>query len=289
MSGQDADIAQILARRHDNGADYWATPDGRISKGSPFTTLDCALMLKDLGMDPTDPVLKGTADLVFRTLRDDGRFAIAPHGAIYPCHTINAVRALCHLGYAEDPRLRGTFDHLARIEEADGGWRCRKFSYGRGPETDCSNPGPTLAALDALRFVPLCHQPEALDAAVDFLLDHWVVRAPIGPCHFGIGSLFLQVAYPFSSYNLFFYVYVLSFHERARRDPRFLEALSLLESTLDDGRVVVQRPHQKLRSLAFCRRGEVSDLATGHYLEIRRNLEEGPRLDGPAPPAGRRP
>ena len=29
MPGLQADIEEILSRRHDNGADYWATPDGR--------------------------------------------------------------------------------------------------------------------------------------------------------------------------------------------------------------------------------------------------------------------
>ena len=53
------------------------------------------------------------------------------------------------------------------------------------------------------------------DDAVDLLLSHWTTRAPLGPCRFGIGTIFLQVSYPFASYNLFFYVYVLSFYARA--------------------------------------------------------------------------
>ena len=39
MPGQQADIEEILSRRHDNGADYWATPDGRIYVGNPFSTI----------------------------------------------------------------------------------------------------------------------------------------------------------------------------------------------------------------------------------------------------------
>ncbi|WP_205791748.1 hypothetical protein [Microbacterium sulfonylureivorans] len=266
------DIDAILARRYDNGADYWATPDGGISKGSPFTTLDCALMLADLGVDPAEPVLRRTADVIFSTLRADGRFRVSPRGAIYPCHTINALRALCHLGFAADARLAKTFDQLVQIEHGDGGWQCRKFSYGRGPETLASNPGPTLAALDALRLSGARRDSEPLGDAVEFLLSHWVTRAPLGPCHFGIGTLFMQVTYPFAAYNLFFYVYVLSFYEKAREDPRFLEALQALESTMAGGEVIVQRPHPRLAALSFCRRGEPSALATERYGEIRRNL-----------------
>ena len=92
MTGYTDDIAAIMARRHDNGADHWARIDGRISKGSPFTTLDCALMLSDLGVPASDPVLSGAVDLIFAAQQDDGRFRVAPGGAIYPCHTISSTQ-----------------------------------------------------------------------------------------------------------------------------------------------------------------------------------------------------
>ncbi len=270
-----SDIEAILTRRYDNGADYWATPDKRLIKGSPFTTLDCAYMLSELGMDRCEPVLQETADLILSTWREDGRFKLTPQGAIYPCHTINAARTLCHLGYASDSRLDRTFDHLLCIQHGDGGWRCNKFSYGRGPETEFSNPGPTLTALDAFRFTALRNSHDALDKAVGFLLDHWVSRRPLGPCHYGIGTLFMQVAYPFSTYNLFFYVYVLSFYRRAQKDERFQNALHVLESKLVSGRVVTERPHHKLSAYAFCKKGQPSDLATLRYHQILSNIGGG--------------
>jgi hypothetical protein len=52
-----SDIQAILSKRYDNGADYWTTPDRRLIKGSPFTTLDCAYMLSELGMDHSEPIL----------------------------------------------------------------------------------------------------------------------------------------------------------------------------------------------------------------------------------------
>ncbi len=265
------DVDAILARRHDNGADHWATPDGRLIKGSPFTTLDCANLLVELGVAPDEPVLRETADLVWHAWRDDGRFRLAP-GAIYPCQTINAARTLSRLGYADDERLGRTFDHLLAARHRDGGWRCAKFSYGHGPETESSNPGPTLSALDAFRFRGPTSAGGELDSAVDLLLRHWQTRAPLGPCHYGIGTLFGQVAYPFGAYNLFFYVYVLSFYEAARRDPRFLDAYAALESRTVDGQVVVERPNPRLAGFAFCRRGEPSELATARYREIVANL-----------------
>jgi hypothetical protein len=165
-----------------------------------------------------------------------------------------------------------TFRHLLDIQHTDGGWRCNKFSFGRGPETEYSNPMPTLMALDAFRFCGHCDEEQALDRAVDFLLDHWTIRSPIGPCHYGIGTLFMQVEYPFRSYNLFYYVYVLSFYRRAREDRRFMAALKELEGKLAGGQVVVERVALKLAELSFCKKGEISPLATARYQEILKNL-----------------
>jgi hypothetical protein len=270
----ESDIRAILARRHDNGADFWATPDGKIQKGSPFTTLESACLLRELGVEASEPVLRDTAALIFSAQREDGRFRPAPSGAIYPCHTANAARTLCILGYAEDPRLQKTFEHLLAIQHTDGGWKCNKFSFGRGPETEFSNPGPTLTALDVFRFTPYLNRSAALDRAVEFLLDHWTTRLPLGPCHYGIGTLFMQAAYPFGGYNLFFYVHALSFYDRAKGDPRFREALKALSEKLVDGKMIVERVVPKLAALEFCKKGRPSELATRRYREILQNLGE---------------
>jgi hypothetical protein len=270
--GYRSDLEAILAKRRHNGADLWTTPDKRLGKGGPFSTLASALLLHELGMEPSDPLLHEVAELIFDCLREDGRFKLSPTGAIYPCQTINATNVLCHLGYAKDERLHRTFRHLLDIQYRDGGWRCNKFSYGKGPETEYSNPGPTLTALNAFRFTEHCNQNPALDQAVEFLLEHWVTREPLGPCHYGIGTLFMQVEYPFANYNLFVYTYVLSFYDRAKRDERFLEALHALESKMVDGQIVVERVNRELAGLSFCEKRKPSALATERYLELRRNL-----------------
>ena len=141
-----------------------------------------------------------------------------------------------------------------------------------GPETEYSNPHPTLIALDAFRFSHYLNNEPALDKAVDFLLDHWTTRKPIGPCHYGIGTLFMQVEYPFRNYNLFQYVYVLSFYDHAKKDCRFLEALDVLKSKTQDGQIVVERVVPKLGKLSFCKKGKPSISATKRYNEILHNL-----------------
>ncbi|TJX15693.1 prenyltransferase [Tissierella creatinini] len=268
-----SDVGVILSHRHDNGADLWTTPDKRLIKGSPFSTLESVMYLLELGMETTEPIIQDTAELIFSTWQEDGRFSLYPKGAIYPCQTINAANTLCHMGFASDERLQKTFLHLLVTQYMDGGWRCNKFSFGRGPETEYSNPFPTLIALNAFSFSNYCNKEPALDKAVDFLLEHWRIRKPIGPCHYGIGTLFMEVEYPFRNYNLFVYVYVLSFYKRAKEDERFLEALEALKSKMVDGQIVVERVVPKLAGLYFCKKGKTSTLATKRYLQILQNLE----------------
>lgn len=269
-----SDVEAILAKRYDSGGDYWASPDGRVGVGSPFSTLESVLMLSDLGMESSDSVIRESSKLILSCWREDGRFQLASRGPIYPCHTAVAARVLCRVGYTEDPRLQRTFKHLLDTVHTDGGWRCNSFKYGRGPETEFSNPGPTLNVLDAFRFTRYLDREMVLDGAVNFLLDHWVTRKPLGPCHFGIGTLFMQIEYPLRRYNLLNYVYVLSFYERARSDSRFHQALEILESKLFDGKIVVENPHRKLANLSFCEKGAPSNAATVYYHKILENLKQ---------------
>lgn len=269
-----SDIDALLARRHDNGGDYWASADGRLAVGDPFSTLTALLILHELGLTPAHEAVSGALALILAAWRDDGRYRLAPSGTLYPCSTARAACVLCRFGYAADDRLQRTFAHLLDTQYNDGGWRCNKFSFGRGPETEYSNPGATLLALDVFRFTAHLNTNPGLDKAVESLLKHWEVKTPLGPCHYGIGKLFMQTEYPFVRYNLFYYVYVLSFYRCARQDPRFHQALHALQTKLDaDGRVVIERPHQKLADLQLCSKGRFSALATVRYQEILDNLK----------------
>ena len=48
------DIEAIISRQYDLGADLWSTPDHKLLKGAPFTTLECPHYLLELGMSPED-------------------------------------------------------------------------------------------------------------------------------------------------------------------------------------------------------------------------------------------
>lgn len=267
-----ADVEAILAKRHHKGADSWATEDGRVYVGNPFSTLSSLGMLHELGVTARHPVVRDALELVLECWREDGRIRLAPKAPLYPCYTAEAARVLCRFGYADDPRVRHTVDHLLGGAHDTGGWRCNFTKFGRGPETECANPGATLFVLDVLRFGGPLDGP-VVEPAVESLLAHWRSRRRCGPCHYGIGRRFLEVEYPFLRYNLFYWVYVLSCFPSARGDERLLEAFELLRSQLDDsGRLVVGHCHRGLRKLAFCRPGEPSEPATHRYREIAERL-----------------
>ncbi|MDX1435554.1 MAG: hypothetical protein R3335_02005 [Anaerolineales bacterium] len=273
VDNQEA-INLVLEKRFTNGGDYWATADGKLAVGSPFSTLEALQILYELGLDTGHEAVEGAAALLLDSWRADGRYRLAPTGTLYPCHTANVTRVLCRLGFIEDHRVQASLTHLAGSQYEDGGWRCNKFAFGRGPETEFSNPGVTLFVLDAFRFSKELEQNPELARAVETLLDHWTVRAPIGPCQFGMGTLFMQVEYPFLRYNLFSYVYVLSFYPVARRDARFQEAFKALQAKLDEnGQMIVERPNRKLATIPGFLKGRPSQPATSRFMEILDNLD----------------
>lgn len=279
MGDYQADIGKLLALQGINGGEYWATPDGNISKGGALSTVECSIVIAELlDADPAGDargIARGAAETIFRCMRDDGRIRTIPAGAIYPCHTAGAARALCALGFSQDGRMGKTYGHFLETQYPDGGWRCNSSKFGKGPETLSSNPGPTLGILDIFRHTDYVNAERKLDQAVAFLLDHWESRRPLGPCHYGIGSLFMKLEYPMLRYNLFTYVYVLSFYRAARKDRRFIEAFNVLTSKLVDGMVVIENQNKKLAELDFCRIHEKSALATRRYGEIVGNLRIG--------------
>ena len=270
----DQDIETIMSYKNQFDYDLWTTEDMRLLKGSPLNLTQTPLYLIELGVKRTDETIKRCADILLSVQKDDGRFKVYPKGGIYPCQTAIALHSLCYMGYAQDERLTKSFDYFLDTQEEDGGWKCNKYSFGRGPETEYSTPMTTLTVLHAFIYKKGYEKINQLDRAVEFLLKHWEIKKPISPCHYGIGTLFMQVEYPIGDYNLFTYVYALSFYKKAREDNRFKEALKSLQYNVKDGQIVVERNSRKISKLNFCKKGEKSEYATRRYQEILHNLSK---------------
>jgi len=267
------DISYILNKRFDNGSDYWTTPDGAIGIGGPFSTLESCLLLSDLNYDLKSQEILSSINAIMKNRNEDGRIRTFPTGSIYPCQTANATKVLCKLGLSKDVKLSKTYDYFLNSIHDDGGWRCNASKYGKGPETVYSNPGPTLTVLDIFRYTENANREKSLDKAVLFLLNHWDTKKPIGPCHYGIGSIFMKIEFPIIRYNLLNYVFVLSFYKVARNDKRFLEALGIIKSKIRDNQIVIENTNRKLKDLKCCKVNDSNEIATLYYKRILDNME----------------
>lgn len=83
----------------------------------------------------------------------------------------------------------------------------------------------------------------------------------------------MQIEYPMFRYNIFYYVYVLSFYDKAKKDPRFREAFEVLRKKAIENEIKVENPNKKLESYNMCRKMRISELATKRYIEILKNID----------------
>ncbi|MBE3040701.1 MAG: hypothetical protein IMZ62_18040, partial [Chloroflexi bacterium] len=60
-----SDVEAVLARRHDNGADFWASADGRLAVGEPFSTLTSLLVLHELKVARTHEAVRVSVSTLF--------------------------------------------------------------------------------------------------------------------------------------------------------------------------------------------------------------------------------
>lgn len=179
-SARETDIEAILARRHDNGADYWATLDGRIYVGNPFSTIASLGMLHELGVPESHEAVRGGLALIVDVCREDGRIRVAPRAPLYPCYTAEAARVMCRFGMSGHEAVGRSLAYLVDNTHETGGWRCNFTRFGKGPETEWANPGATLYTLDVFRFRPEYRKGnEVADRAVELLLGHWDTREPL--------------------------------------------------------------------------------------------------------------
>lgn len=268
-------LLEILRRQEDNGGLFWSRYDGDIHAPSGYSTIDTLFVLGELGITlRDDKQIAEAIEFLLAYQLPDGSFRYAPKSPRLPCLSARIIAALGRLGLSDDSRLERSFQWLLDTQWEDGGWRCATVKLGKSPLTDASNPGTTLYVLDAFRFRK--NSPtdnEILERGVDFLLQHWEIRQPVGPCAFGIGSRFLTIEYPFLRYNLFYYVYVLSFYSKALTDQRFQQAFLQLKNKVTNDQLIPENPHRAWQKFDFARKGKVSGMGSLRWKEIIRNME----------------
>lgn len=269
-------IEEILKRQNDNGGQFWSRTDGDIHAPFGFSTIDTLSVLGEIGYSIIDnKQIKDAVDFIFSYQTLEGCFKYSPKSSKLPCLTARIIAGLGRLGLKNDTRIEKSYKWMLDIQWNDGGWRCATVKLGKSPLTDASNPGTTLYVLDSFRFRENSTDDiEKLNKGVDFLLQHWEIRQPIGSCNFGIGTTFMKVEYPFLRYNLFYYVYILSFYDYAVKDKRFQKAYNQLEEKVKDDKLIPENPHKAWKEFDFAKKGQISEIGTKRWIEIKNNVEK---------------
>jgi len=272
-TGCSKEIESIIERQNENGGKFWSREDGNIHAPNGFSTIDCLNVLGELGADINDyPVLSQAFDFVLKYQLKDGFFKYSKSSSKLPCITARILSSFSRLSVHNDLRLVKSYKALLEAQWNDGGWRCATVKIGKSFLTDASNPGTTLHVLDAFRFRKNTKKDiSQLNKGIDFLLQHWDIRQPIGPCGFGMGTRFFQLEYPFLRYNLFYYVYILSFYKSSMRSKNFQKAYQLLAEKTNNGKIIPDNPHRAWRKYNFAKKGKVSELGTTRWEEIINN------------------
>lgn len=141
--------AEILSKQTSDGRWDW---EARKSLYVPkyVSTIWNLIVLADLGMTASDPRVEKSCELFLEQYsRPDGGFdsPSSEWSRSELCLTGNLARTLTICGYADDRRVKSSFDWLVRNQMEDGGWHCfYEVAFGRGT-LDCWEGLSAFAAL----------------------------------------------------------------------------------------------------------------------------------------------
>jgi len=268
-------ITSLCEHENINGGVSWSRQDGSIYNPIGSSTMDFLNVIGDMYKDISrNSIVDNSIKLVMDYYDSKTRqFRYSTKSQKIPCITAKIISILKKLKI-EAPFYNECYQMFFETQQEDGGWRCATVNLGKSPKTDASNPGTTLYVLDALRYREnSLGEMKAINKAIEFLLNHWITRKPLGPCEFGIGTTFMKTEYPFYRYNIFYYVYALSFYDKARKDKRFVEVVSSLKSKETNTGIKVENPHKYWKDILFYNANECN-LSNLKYKELLENLSK---------------
>ena len=223
---------------------YWVKPGGGYSPKYRSTVWQI-LLLAELGADPADARVRQGCDYVLNhSIASNGAFAAgskpSPSGAIH-CLNGNLIWALLQLGYADDPRLHGALDWLARSVIGDPAIRY----YARatsGPGFACGINGGqpcgwgAAKAMRALLAMPADRRTgavqRAIDTGVEFLLSRNPAEADY-PYYDKVSSTWFKLGFPLSYWSDVLEVVDVLAQAGFGQDPRLAPAIDWVLSRQD--------------------------------------------------------
>jgi hypothetical protein len=238
----DAKIQSLLAELND-----WpgAVLNSHKSASQPFHKL---AFIADLGLNVSDTPVKKIAKKVMAHQSEQGPFQLTTNVPTHfggtgkdtwawaLCDAPILVSALVKMGLSDDKRIQIAIQYLDGLVH-ENGWPCAvspELGKFRGPgrkEDPC--PFATLAMLKLISRVPELREGKSAKIGVESLLTLWENSKEQHPYIFYMGTDFRKLKAPMFWYDILHVLDILSQFKWARKDKRFKEMLSVVQSKAD--------------------------------------------------------
>ena len=257
---------------------------------NPDLPIHKLMFLLDLGFDADVPEIKAAVDEILKHRDDHGIFQSMTNVPVHfggsgvdvfswcLCDAPLLLLALLKAGVDYKEYIKPGIDYLLSLSR-ENGFPCAvspeqgKFR-GPGKKDDCC-PYATLIMADLLTYIPEYRDSPAAVSAVKALLSLWENSHEEHPYIFYMGTDFRKLKAPSSWYDIVSVAGVLSKYEFARRDPRFLEMITLIKEKQDkDGFFTPESAYQKFKDWDFGQKKLPSAYLTYLCLKIFKRLEQ---------------
>lgn len=155
--------ANILAQQQAEG---WWVSNESLYRPKYLSTNWMLLILSDLGLTRADRRIRKACELwIERFAKKDGGFGSEHWSSGHLCTVGNTARALVRFGYADNPKVKRSFDWMLRNQSKKGGWSC----FGSGRNLDSWEPMSAFAALPKQKWTKGIHR--AVENGAEFFLE----------------------------------------------------------------------------------------------------------------------
>jgi hypothetical protein len=265
---RDAQIADLI-----RSLDRWPGPPIKNHKQADLPAYKLSF-LAEIGVRRGDPKIDEIARKIRKQTPEDGipRNPILIPKAFGGSGKVERAWALCdapvilhslvRMGYGDDPSVRKGIRELSDLARASG-WPCAaapELGKFRGPgRKDDPCPLANLLMLKVLAEDKALMKSAAARNGVEGALTLWAERKTRKAYLFGMGTDFQKLKAPLIWYDLLHELEVLSRYPAARKDPRFRQMASLLESKADrEGRFYPESVWLAWKDWEFGRKKEPS-------------------------------
>ena len=279
--------SRIQACLHDV-ADYHGTLV--TSHRNPDLPIHKLLFLLDLGFDTDVPEIKTAVDEILKHRDENGVYQSMTNVPVHfggagvdvfswcLCDAPLLLLALLEAGLDYNEYIKPGTDYLLSLSRGNG-FPCAvspELGRFRGPgkKDDCC-PYATLIMAGLLACIPEYRESPAAVTAVNALLNLWQSSREQHPYMFYMGTDFRKLKAPSSWYDIVSVAGVLSKYECARRDPRFMEMITVIKGKQDDdGFFTPESAYQKYKDWDFGQKKRPSAYMTYLCLKIFERLEQ---------------